>query len=90
MTKPTILVIFGTRPEAIKLFPVIHALRETGRVRVRTCVTAQHRGDARIRTGGGREIALLQPLVHLQHVAEQLVRLLQLADMREQGGPSGP
>lgn len=44
MTKPTILVIFGTRPEAIKLFPVIHALRETGRVRVRTCVTAQHRG----------------------------------------------
>ncbi|GAA4764911.1 UDP-N-acetylglucosamine 2-epimerase (non-hydrolyzing) VpsA [Stakelama sediminis] len=41
---PRILVIFGTRPEAIKLFPVVHALRDTKRLNVRTCVTAQHRG----------------------------------------------
>ncbi|WP_425229479.1 non-hydrolyzing UDP-N-acetylglucosamine 2-epimerase [Sphingomonas sp.] len=40
----TILVIFGTRPEAIKLFPVIRALGSTPGLRVRTCVTAQHRG----------------------------------------------
>lgn len=40
----TILVVFGTRPEAIKLFPVVRALAETEGVRVRTCVTAQHRG----------------------------------------------
>lgn len=40
---PKIMVIFGTRPEAIKLFPVIHALREVGGLAVRTCVTAQHR-----------------------------------------------
>ncbi|MFL9839845.1 UDP-N-acetylglucosamine 2-epimerase (non-hydrolyzing) [Sphingomonas sp. ST-64] len=40
---PKILVIFGTRPEAIKLFPVIHALRQAGGLTVRTCVTAQHR-----------------------------------------------
>ena len=39
-----ILVIFGTRPEAIKLFPVVAALRATEGVEVRTCVTAQHRG----------------------------------------------
>jgi UDP-N-acetylglucosamine 2-epimerase (non-hydrolysing) len=39
-----ILVIFGTRPEAIKLFPVIAALREVGGLDVRTCITAQHRG----------------------------------------------
>ncbi|MBW4329680.1 UDP-N-acetylglucosamine 2-epimerase (non-hydrolyzing) [Stakelama sp. CBK3Z-3] len=44
MASPTILLVFGTRPEAIKLFPVIHALRERGDVHVRTCVTAQHRG----------------------------------------------
>ena len=44
MAKPTILLIFGTRPEAIKLFPVVHALNALGTVRVRTCVTAQHRG----------------------------------------------
>lgn len=40
----TILVVFGTRPEAIKLFPVIRALAERPGLRVRTCVTAQHRG----------------------------------------------
>jgi UDP-N-acetylglucosamine 2-epimerase (non-hydrolysing) len=39
-----ILVIFGTRPEAIKLFPVIAALRDVGGLDVRTCITAQHRG----------------------------------------------
>ena len=40
----TVLIIFGTRPEAIKLFPVVRALRALPDVRVRTCVTAQHRG----------------------------------------------
>jgi UDP-N-acetylglucosamine 2-epimerase (non-hydrolysing) len=39
-----ILVIFGTRPEAIKLFPVVAALKATPGLDVRTCVTAQHRG----------------------------------------------
>ncbi|MDX3908839.1 MAG: UDP-N-acetylglucosamine 2-epimerase (non-hydrolyzing) [Sphingobium sp.] len=39
-----ILCVFGTRPEAIKLFPVIHALRDTPGIDVRVCVTAQHRG----------------------------------------------
>ncbi len=41
---PRVLVIFGTRPEAIKLFPVIHALNAVAGLSVRTCVTAQHRG----------------------------------------------
>lgn len=41
--KKTISVIFGTRPEAIKLAPVILALRKTPQVRCRVCVTAQHR-----------------------------------------------
>ena len=40
----TILVVFGTRPEAIKLFPVIRALARRPGLTVRTCVTAQHRG----------------------------------------------
>jgi UDP-N-acetylglucosamine 2-epimerase (non-hydrolysing) len=39
-----VLVIFGTRPEAIKLFPVINALAAAPGIAVRTCVTAQHRG----------------------------------------------
>ena len=44
MKPARILVIFGTRPEAIKLFPVVAALKATPGLDVRTCVTAQHRG----------------------------------------------
>ena len=39
-----LLFVFGTRPEAIKLFPVIRALDAQRGLAVRTCVTAQHRG----------------------------------------------
>ena len=39
-----VAVVFGTRPEAIKLFPVIHALRHRAHVDTRVIVTAQHRG----------------------------------------------
>lgn len=38
-----ILTVFGTRPEAIKMFPVVHALSETPGINARLCVTAQHR-----------------------------------------------
>ena len=44
MSMPKVLVVFGTRPEAIKLFPVVQALEANGGLAVRTCVTAQHRG----------------------------------------------
>ena len=39
-----ILFVFGTRPEAIKLCPVVRKLREaSSRFQARVCVTAQHR-----------------------------------------------
>jgi UDP-N-acetylglucosamine 2-epimerase (non-hydrolysing) len=38
-----VLVIFGTRPEAVKCFPVVQELRKLNGVDVRVCVTAQHR-----------------------------------------------
>jgi UDP-N-acetylglucosamine 2-epimerase (non-hydrolysing) len=44
MTSPArILVIFGTRPEAIKLFPVVNALKADPRFECVVCVSAQHR-----------------------------------------------
>jgi len=43
VNKPKILTIFGTRPEAIKLFPVVKALSERTNLEPLTCVTAQHR-----------------------------------------------
>lgn len=39
-----ILLIFGTRPEAIKLFPVVAALKADPHFDVKVCVSAQHRG----------------------------------------------
>ena len=43
-TPATILVVFGTRPEAIKLFPVVAALKADPRFDCKVCVSAQHRG----------------------------------------------
>jgi UDP-N-acetylglucosamine 2-epimerase (non-hydrolysing) len=38
-----ILSVFGTRPEAVKMAPVVKALAATPGVEARVCVTAQHR-----------------------------------------------
>jgi len=38
-----VLFVFGTRPEAIKLAPLVKAMEKTGRFEVETCITAQHR-----------------------------------------------
>lgn len=44
MDKRKILTVFGTRPEAIKMAPVVLALAADERFDARVCVTAQHRG----------------------------------------------
>ena len=38
-----VMVVFGTRPEAIKMAPVVQALRREAALDVKVCVTAQHR-----------------------------------------------
>nr|WP_288841376.1 UDP-N-acetylglucosamine 2-epimerase (non-hydrolyzing) [uncultured Deefgea sp.] len=38
-----VLVVFGTRPEAIKMAPVVAALQADARFDAKVCVTAQHR-----------------------------------------------
>jgi UDP-N-acetylglucosamine 2-epimerase (non-hydrolysing) len=43
MMKKRILIVFGTRPEAIKMAPLFHALAADERFEVKVCVTAQHR-----------------------------------------------
>jgi UDP-N-acetylglucosamine 2-epimerase (non-hydrolysing) len=40
---PRVLSIFGTRPEAVKMAPVVERLRNTPGVEAGVCVTAQHR-----------------------------------------------
>ena len=43
MTALRVLSIFGTRPEAVKMAPVVQALKQQRGVESRLCVTAQHR-----------------------------------------------
>ena len=43
MKQKKILIVFGTRPEAIKMAPVVNALRARPELDTRVCVTAQHR-----------------------------------------------
>lgn len=38
-----VLIVFGTRPEAIKMAPVVKAFKEAADFKTRVCVTAQHR-----------------------------------------------
>jgi UDP-N-acetylglucosamine 2-epimerase (non-hydrolysing) len=38
-----ILTVFGTRPEAIKMAPVVNVLHQTAGIESQVCVTAQHR-----------------------------------------------
>lgn len=40
---PRILVVYGTRPEAIKMAPVVQALRRRQRCQLVVCAAAQHR-----------------------------------------------
>ncbi|OXX36950.1 UDP-N-acetylglucosamine 2-epimerase (non-hydrolyzing) [Vibrio sp. V09_P4A23P171] len=38
-----VLVVFGTRPEAIKMAPLVHCLKQSGSLEVQVCTTGQHR-----------------------------------------------
>ncbi len=39
----TVMLVFGTRPEAIKMCPLVNALKLRGNIRTIVCVTGQHR-----------------------------------------------
>ncbi len=41
--KKTVLTVFGTRPEAIKMAPLVKAIEQSDKLKSVVCVTAQHR-----------------------------------------------
>ncbi len=43
MEKVKVLSIFGTRPEAIKMAPIIKEMQKHNNIEQKVCVTAQHR-----------------------------------------------
>jgi UDP-N-acetylglucosamine 2-epimerase (non-hydrolysing) len=80
-----ILVVFGTRPEAIKMAPVIKALEnEPDRFRVITCVTGQHREmlDEMLRIFELRPHIDLRLMQHQQSLADLTARAMrQVSDV---------
>lgn len=43
MNSKKVLVVFGTRPEAIKMAPIAHILKLAGNIDCKICVTGQHK-----------------------------------------------
>ena len=37
-----VMLVFGTRPEAIKMFPLVNELKSRSSIDVKVCVTGQH------------------------------------------------
>ena len=82
--KPRIEVVFGTRPEAIKLAPVILALQRRAELECSVCVTAQHRQmlDQVLEVFGIRPNADLNLMRRNQSLADLTARLLQKLERR--------
>jgi len=77
-----VLAVVGTRPEVIKLAPVLNRLRRERNVAVRLCVTAQHRGllDGMLRVFGLQPHADLDLMRARQTPGEVLRRTLRGLD----------
>jgi UDP-N-acetylglucosamine 2-epimerase (non-hydrolysing) len=77
-----ILFVFGTRPEAIKLCPVLLNLRQSERFEVRVCVTAQHRSMldqvlAAFAVTPDYDLDLMQPGQTLAQITARIVAALE-------------
>ena len=74
-----VLVAFGTRPEAIKLAPVIRALGQDDRFEVYTCSTGQHREMVRpvcdfFDIPVDHDLDVMRPGQSLDHIATTILR----------------
>jgi UDP-N-acetylglucosamine 2-epimerase (non-hydrolysing) len=83
------LFVFGTRPEAIKLCPVLMNLRQSERFQVRVCVTAQHRSmlDQVLAAFGvtpDYDLDLMQPEQTLAQITARILAALEPVIKAEQ------
>lgn len=78
-TRKKILCVFGTRPEAIKMAPVIRQLKiQDSRFKTKVCVTAQHRSmlDEVLRMFKIRpdyDLNIMQENQTLEHITKQVI-----------------
>jgi UDP-N-acetylglucosamine 2-epimerase (non-hydrolysing) len=83
-----LLLVFGTRPEAIKLCPLVRELRSRGNFQARVCVTAQHRDMldqvlAAFQVSPDHDLDLMRPGQTLAGVTARVVEGLE-AVLREE------
>lgn len=76
-----VLVLFGTRPEAIKLAPVVLALKDSGAFEVVTCSTGQHANMVKpvcefFGVDIDFDLDVMQPRQTLDHVATAILNRL--------------
>jgi UDP-N-acetylglucosamine 2-epimerase (non-hydrolysing) len=76
-----ILVVIGTRPEAIKMAPVIHALKARPECRTIVCLTGQHREMIEhqlpgLRIRADHELKLMRPNQDLHELTERILHQL--------------
>src|SRR5215475_2251708 len=82
MSATRVLFVFGTRPEAIKLCPVIGAFRKAPGFEVLVCLTAQHRDmldqvlDA-FRVKADEDLNLMQPGQTLSQTTARIITALE-------------
>ncbi len=74
-----ILVVIGTRPEAIKMAPVIHALQARRDCLVKVCLTGQHREMIEqqlpvLRIRAHHELKLMRPNQDLPQLTERILQ----------------
>ena len=73
-----VLVVFGTRPEALKFVPLIQALRATKGFKCFVCLTGQHREmldqvTKLFRIKVDINLKLMQPNQSLEYLAQQVI-----------------
>ncbi|GAB3561022.1 UDP-N-acetylglucosamine 2-epimerase (non-hydrolyzing) [Arthrobacter alkaliphilus] len=79
MDKRTVLLVYGTRPEAIKMAPLVHALRATDRYEAPVAVTGQHREmldqvNALFGISPDHDLNIIQPRQTLAGITEKTIQ----------------
>ena len=77
MEKSRTLAIFGTRPEAIKMAPVVQCLEDAPEFESSVCVTAQHRqmlDQVLTLFGISPDVDLDIIIVNIKKLAKQLIK----------------
>lgn len=79
MDQRTVLLVYGTRPEAIKMAPLVHALRATGRYEAPVAVTGQHREmldqvNALFGINPDHDLNIIQPRQTLAGITEKTLQ----------------